>query len=62
MRHETLFKCVAMFYICSCLAYSFNCGGNKEPKIDDSGGILVELSSPRWQTISKFKNIVCGKS
>ena len=23
---------------------------------------LVELSSPGWQTISKFNNIVCGKS
>ena len=35
---------------------------NKESKIDGFDAFLVELNSPRWQIISKFNNIVCGKS
>ena len=40
-------------------AWSINCGKNKEPKI---GTIFGGIESPRWQTISKCNNIVCGKS
>ena len=49
--------CVAMFYIAIWLI----CGESKEPKTDDFGTIFVELSIPRWQTISKF-NIMCGNN
>ena len=36
--------------------------GNKELNISDLVNFLVESSSPRWQTIFKLNNMVCGKS
>ena len=38
MKYEALAMCVAMFY--SHLSYLFNCGENKEAKIDDFGAIF----------------------
>ena len=35
---------------------------NREPEINDFAVILVEFSSPRWQTFSKFNDIACSKS
>lgn len=54
-----------MFYIRSCLAHFINYGPfikNKDLEINDFDVFLVELSSPRWETISKFNSIVCYKS
>ena len=61
MRHEALIMCVAMFYIAIWLIclIAVRIRSQKSMILVQ---FLVELSSPSWHTISKFNNIVCGKS
>ena len=59
MGHEALIMYVAMFYIAiwlTCLIVV----RIRSQKCIILVLFLVELSSPRWQTIPKFNN-VCGK-
>ena len=61
MGREALIMCVAIFYIdvwliCIIVVRIRN------QKSMILVQFLVELSSPRWQTISILNNIVCGKS
>ena len=60
-RHKALIIYVAMFYIAvwlTCLIVV----RIRSQKSMISVQFLLELSSPRWQKISKFNNVVCGKS
>ena len=59
--HKALIMCVSMFHIAVRLICLIVVRITSQ-KLMILGQFLVELSSPIWQTISKFNNIVCGKS
>ena len=61
MKYETLAMCVAMFCIAICLICLIEVRIRRQ-KLMILVQFLVELSSPRWQIIFKFNDIVCGKS
>ena len=59
--HKALIICVAKFYIAVWLICLIVVRIRSQKSMI-LVQFLVELSSPKCQTISKFNNIVCGKS